>query len=735
MSVHTAARPATSHSLDIPGLDAPFDLRLPPEIEALRAKALTLHREQPPAPRPIPELTLIDAASWAQHTEDEDWLLWRARRCAARLCQMPLDIEAGERLVGKPRFRQPREDEQEALAQARAVLATMPPFPGGDAGHFHPDYAKLFRVGLGGLLDEIVARQQDTTPHDEKWTFYEACRIALEGLRAYVRRVGTACRQRAAGEAGEKSARWQELAAICHRMASEPPQTFYEALQLLFMVQTALWYGEDHWLTAPGRLDQTLHPFYEADLAAGRITPREAFELLCCLFIQQNRLLHTGSAISVLVGGRDSAGRDVTNELTYLCLAARQATHLSYPTVGVAWHRGMPQELIDFCVALLAQGLGDPAFFNDELIVAGLLEHGVASEDAYNYMNSTCVEIKPVGSANIWVTQPYFNLAQGLLDVMREIATGRLPQPETFAAFGARLRGRLAAEVRAAARRLGRIWRQRAVYGGFPLASCFIHDCLEQGRDFDRGGARYNWVENSFVGLANLVDGLVAIRRLVYEEKALTIGGFDAILQEDYRGHEALRRRILSSFPHYGNDDPEADALARKWATYLIEMTESNRVGEHRYVPGFFCWIMHEKLGSQTGATPDGRPAYWPLADGAGAAQGREKRGPTASVLSTTTWCHRKAIGGLVHNAKFAERLFRTAADRRALRQVIETFMRRGGFEMQVNVVSRETLLAAQQHPESYADLLVRVAGYSDYFVKLNAKMQQEIIARTEHTL
>jgi len=497
----------------------------------------------------------------------------------------------------------------------------------------------------------------------------------------------------------------------------------------------ALWFGEDHGLTTPGRMDQLLYPFYAADLAAGRITRQEALELIACLYIQLNRILHISSAISVMVGGRDMQGRDVTNELTYLCLLARLATGLSYPTVGLAWHRDVPSELMDFCVQLLVYGRGDPAFFNDEVITESLRDHGVSEEDSYNYMNSTCVEIKVVGRSNMWVTQPYFNLPQGLLEVMDAVARGDAPEPATFIELEQRVQANLAARIGEAARRLDQIWREREVYGCFPLASCLVLDCLERGLDLDRGGARYNWVENSLVGLANLVDGLTAIQRLVFEERELTLPEFAAILRQDYQGHEALRQRILHTLPQYGNDLDGPDELARRWAEFLIRTTESQQVGLHRYVPGFFCWIMHERMGRETGATPDGRLAFWPLADAAGAAQGREKHGPTASVLSTTHWSHRQALGGLVHNAKFSPSLFRTAADRAALRQVIETYLLRGGFEMQVNVVSRETLLAAQAHPEQYRDLLVRVAGYSDYFVMLTPKMQEEIIARTEHAL
>ncbi|MHB1355017.1 MAG: pyruvate formate lyase family protein [Anaerolineae bacterium] len=271
--------------------------------------------------------------------------------------------------------------------------------------------------------------------------------------------------------------------------------------------------------------------------------------------------------------------------------------------------------------------------------------------------------------------------------------------------------------------------------GCFPLASCLVLDCLERGLDFDRGGARYNWVENSFVGLANLVDGLTAIRCLVFEEKQLTMAAFADILQQDYREHEELRQRIVNTLPKYGNDLDDPDELARQWAEFLIATTEAQTIGPHRYVPGFFCWIMHDIMGRDTGATPDGRHAHKPLADGAGAAQGREKHGPTASALSTTRWAHQRALGGLVHNVKFTSSQFGAASDRAAIRQVIETYLQRGGFEIQINVLSRSTLLAAREHPEQYRDLLVRVAGYSDYFIRLSDSMQQEIIARTEHAL
>ena len=709
--------------IELPISNAVVSLKLRPEIARLREEAL---RRQRSGVHGVPTLPLIDARAWLEH-KDEDWLIWRARRTAERLRAMPIELSPGELVVGRPELRPPTPEEARMVEE---VLSSIPPFPGGDAGHFHPDYEKLFKLGIRGIREEIRSRMEASTT--EKRTFYRACDIAIGGLSDYIRRVADECERFAAADRGNK-ARWHKLASICRRISTEPPSTFHEAIELMFLTIIALWFGEDHHLTTPGRMDQTLRPFYEADLAAGRITRDEALELICCLYIQLNMILGPGSAISVMVGGRDKNGEDVTNELTHLCLAARMATKLVYPTVGLAWHEGTPPELMEFACRMLSTGIGDPAFFNDELIVSGLRDHGVSEEDSYNYMNSTCVEIKVVGASNIWVTSPYFNCPKALLEVMDLIADGKLPEPPTFEDFNALVKKRMADTVRGAAENLDRIWHRRAETGCFPLASCFTKDCLERGLDFDRGGARYNWVENSFVGLANLVDGLMAIKHLVYESKELSIQEFRDILRADYEGHEDLRQRILNRIPSYGNDDDEADKLAVEWAEFLEETTESNVVGLHRYVPGFFCWVMHERFGSQTGATPDGRKAGFPLADGAGAAQGRERCGPTASVLSTTKWNHRKAIGGLVQNIKFTKSFLETEGGLKALRNLIETYLRRGGFEIQVNVVSADILRDAQKHPENYQDLLVRVAGYSDYFVHLNPNMQAEIIARTEH--
>lgn len=662
-----------------------------------------------------------EAEAWKQHEAGEDWLVWRARRTAAKLSAISIDFVGGELMAGRPLLYDADAEEEKQVHAALEILGNVPPFPGGDTGHFHPDFEKLFQLGIGGIRAEVAHRR--AVASTDKQAFYTACDIALQGFSDYALRVAEVCRTK-----GDK-----KLAAMCGRLSTEPPETFHEAMQLMLLTTVALWFGEDHVLASTGRMDQTLRRFYEADLAAGRITRQEAFDLICCLYIQLSMLIFPGAAISVLVGGRGAQGRDVTNELTYLCLEARMATHLVYPTVAVAWHEGSPKQLVEFGCRMIATGIGDPAFFNDELIALGLRDLGVSVADSYSYMNSTCVEIKPVGNSNIWVTHPYFNCPDAVLRVMREVAGGAVAEPAGFDQFSDLVKTKLAEEVRQAAEMSDRVWRERAERGGFPLASCLIGDCLERGLDFDMGGARYNWVENSFVGLANLVDSMLAVKKLVYEERRLSIAEFAAALEADFAGHEALHREITRKLPKYGTDSEESDALAVEWAHFLEEASLSNRVGGSPFVPGFFCWVMHGVFGSQTGATPDGRRAGTALADGAGAAQGRESAGPTASIVSTTKWNHRRAIGGLVHNLRVARGSLLTGEDMAALRNLIETYLRLGGFEIQVNVVDSSALRDAQAHPEMHRDLLVRVAGYSDYFTNLSPVLQEEVIARSEH--
>jgi formate C-acetyltransferase len=266
------------------------------------------------------------------------------------------------------------------------------------------------------------------------------------------------------------------------------------------------------------------------------------------------------------------------------------------------------------------------------------------------------------------------------------------------------------------------------------LQSVFTADCIERGQDIDRGGARYNWVECSFVGMANLVDSLHVIRREVFEERRLDFTQLKQILDANFSGHESERQRFLHGHAKYGHADAGVDGLITRVLECVKRECRVQRVGDEGapFVPGAFCWVMHEWLGRECGATPDGRLGGTPFADGCGPAQGRETKGPTAGILSTTSWAHHPLIGGAAYNMRFMKSLFASPAARDGLKDLLVTFLQRGGFEVQVNAVDAEVLKKAQERPTEYADLVVRIGGYTDYFTRLSPQMQAEVMQRTE---
>jgi formate C-acetyltransferase len=490
-------------------------------------------------------------------------------------------------------------------------------------------------------------------------------------------------------------------------------------------------HGSQVGLVVPGHLDRSLRPLYEADLASGRIDAPRALLLVECLYLLVNEYIADGLAISVMVGGRDADGRDLTCGLSYLCLEALRRTGLIYPTVGVCWHEGTPAELVDLAVDLISQGNANPAFFGDDTIQRGLQALGVPASESCRYVNSTCVEITPGGASNVWVASPYYNTC-GLL--LEEIAAEAADPAPTFEAFVARYRQRLGAAISGGVADQNQARHQRQRHGRKPLQSVFTRSCLERGRDIDDGGAGYNWVECSFVGLANLADSLYVLREEVYRQRRLDLAGLKAALDADFSGAEELRLRLLNAYPKYGQDNPEVDRFVAETVHFAVEECRRYRMApdDSPYVPGAFVWVMHEALGRRTGATPDGRRAGFPFADGCGPAQGRERLGPTAAILSTTSWDHSPMIGGLAYNMKFSSSLFRDGGGRGRLRELILTFLRRGGFETQINVVDQETLRRAKARPDEYRDLVVRIGGYTDYFARLTPQMQDELILRTE---
>ncbi len=674
---------------------------------------------------------------------------WQRRRGAVvgeRLRATRFALDEWELMAGRV-DEYSQEGDPAAQEEARRYLQQYPE-PGGQTGHCELDLESLMQLGIDGLAARIRARRErcDSLPagrqqrtdgtevqeHTPEPDALDSFLDSLDGLAAMITNAATPAVAALSGATPARQAELRTLIDSCRRIAHQPPTSFRDAIQLLWLTILGVMHGEPVGLVVPGHLDRTLYPFYRRDRDNGTLDDAEALLLIESLYLQINAYIPDGLAISVMVGGRDEQDADVTNELSYLCLEALRRTALIYPTVGICWHEDTPAALVELAVDLIGHGNANPAFFGDATIRQGLRDLGVPSPETCRYVNSTCVEITPAGASNVWVASPYYNLCQLLLDEI----DAQVPDPAPdFAAFKHHYRERLASAVEGGVAQQNQLRQRRRLYGRKPLQSVFTRNCLERGRDIDDGGAGYNWVECSFVGLANLADSLQVIETEIYQRGALGFDQLKNLLDADFAGAEPLRQRFLHDHPKYGQGVTAVDKRVAATVAWLTALCRRFRMepDDSPYVPGAFVWIMHERLGRETGATPDGRHAGFPFADGCGPAQGRESQGPTAAILSTTSWDHSPMIGGLAFNMKFNHSLLQGPQGYDRLRDLILAFLRRGGFETQVNVVDAQVLHDARKHPEQYRDLVVRIGGYTDYFTRLSPQMQAEVILRTEY--
>ncbi len=703
-------------------------------IHRLREKALQ------PRSHPSFDVPLHAGEAWMQSRGELWWVVRRGLRTAHVLRNMDVLIDPDDLLVGRPGLREPTPEEQERLARANEFMAAQPP-AWGQSGHMAPDLATLLGVGCQGLqarIDELASRLDPAAPEAApRLAFYRAAREALEGLCDFAERYAEEA-ERLADQTDDpvRADELHNLAIICRRVPAYPARTFHEALQSAHFLLFALNYVEGCGLSSPGSIDRWLTPYLVADLEAGRLSLDQAQELLDNFFITSNFYLGRGLAVGMLLGGRDAKGEPIDNEVTWMALHALDHVRLAYPSTGLRVHADTDPELLDFALQLLAEGVSQPALFNDDVITRGLQAIGLPREDACDYMNSTCVEITPCGKSNVWVASPYFNLPRILLDVLADVAAGRLAPPADFAELMAEYKRRLAAQMATAVAQQNAQRYSCLAHRNFPLASCFVADCLDRGLDMEWGGARYNWIEFSLVGLATLADSLEAVRHFVFERRELNWRGLQELLDRDFEGCEQWRQRFLHEPPKYGNNAERVDALAADILRFAVAQSRRLRtVFGASFQPGLFAWVMHGRLGEETGATPDGRRAHTALSPGPDPAAGRALSGPTASILSVTSYDHAPLLGGVAFNLKFSPSILATRDRRDKLAALLRTYFQRGGFQAQITVADTDTLRDAQQNPEQHADLLVRVAGYSDYFVNLGRTLQDEIIARTQSEL
>lgn len=640
------------------------------------------------------------------------------------------NISDGELIVGEIKSNLSNSERREyESTYKRIATESFLSAGGGQDSHMAIDYELLLSCGLTGIISRIEEYEKDCTP--EQADFYFAAKTCLLAVIRHSENYSLLAASLAEKEADtQRQKELLRISEICKRVPPDPAHSFYEAVQSVHFVTYCLSLNPFrlcHQQFQLGHPDRYLYPYYKNDIEKGIITDKEAQELLDCLAIQINMRVPSGLSSGYMVGGKDGVGEVVSNELTDMLMQVIDNVRLVYPSVGLCYTPDMPDAILKKACEILSHGRSHPAIFNDEVITKGLIGYGVPEAEAHDYIHSTCVEITPVASSNAWVASPYTNMPALFLETMtREYDSLEEHLSAFFKRLDDRIKNNFSEEN---ARR-----RHRAKNSMNPLLSCFVKDCIAKGTDIEKGGARYNWIMPSFVGMANLVDSVYVLKKIVYENGEYTVTELKEILDRNFEGNEALRLRLLKDIPKYGNDIDEVDQYFGTFTSHIVSECKKY-VGEFtsgNLIPSVFCWIMHERFGRNTGATPDGRAAGFPLGDGSGPCQGREMRGPTASILSSTKWNHNELIGGVAVNMKFSKStLGKNSLN--VMQGLIKAYMQRGGFEMQINVTDKEILEKARRCPEEYRDLTVRIGGYSDYFTRLSPEMQAEVILRTEH--
>ena len=643
----------------------------------------------------------------------------------------------------------------------------------GDA-HLAVNYERILKDGLRGYekrVKEYKATLDLTNPDNiDKYCFYNAVLIVLKAVRNFANRYSVLAKDLAEKELNQKrKIELLEISRICSKVPYEPAETFQEAVQSVWFIQLILQIESNGHSLSYGRFDQYMYPYYDRDIKNGTIKESEALELLTCLWIktltinkvrsQAHTLSSAGSPMyqNVTIAGQTTDKKDAVNDLSFLVLKSVAQTRLTQPNLTVRYHKNINKHFLDECVEVMRLGFGMPALNNDEIIIPSFMDWQVKEEDAYNYSAIGCVETAVPGKWGYRCTgMSYINFPRMLLYTMNngvDLTSNRrftkgygyFTEMESYEEL-----------LKAWDKTIREITRysvivenviDKASERDVPdiLCSALTDDCIARGKTIKEGGAVYDFISGLQVGIANMADCLAAIKKLVYEEKKITRQELWNAILDDFSSPEnkKIQEMLIREAPKYGNDDDYVDQLiVEAYDSYIEEIekypnTRYNRgpIGGIRYA-GTSSISANVGQGMSTMATPDGRNAFEPLAEGCSPAHNSDKNGPTAVFKSVSKLRTNKITGGVLLNQKMTPQMLSTEENRQKLELLIKTFFNRlHGYHVQYNIVSKETLIDAQKHPEKHKDLIVRVAGYSAFFNVLSKKTQDDIIGRTEQSL
>ncbi len=588
----------------------------------------------------------------------------------------------------------------------------------------------------------------------------KAMNIAADALIRFAERYAQLLDDLAARENDAKRrAELQQMAAICRWVPAHAPRTFWEALQYYWFVHLGVITELNTWDSFnPGRLDQHLYPFYKRELARGTLNPESAKELLMSFWVKFNNQpappkvgvtaqesnTYTDFCL-INVGGVDAEGQDASNELSYLILDVIEEMRILQPSSMVQISKKTPDRLLKRALKIIQTGFGQPSLFNTDAIIQEMVRQGKDIVDARLGGASGCVEAGVFGKES-YILTGYFNLVKVLeitLNNGRDPRTGKTiglktGEPASFESFDQLYRAfekqvNRFIDIKIKGNRI--IERLYAQVLPAPFMSILIDDCIAKGKDYNDGGARYNNSYIQGVGMGSMTDSLSAIKFHVFDRKHFSMKHLLEAMRDNFDGYDEILDLILNHTPRYGNDDDYADAILKQiFETYFKAIDgRPNTKGGH-YRVNLLPTTVHVYFGSVVGATPDGRKAGFPLSEGISPVQGMDVKGPTAVIKSAAKIDHLRT-GGTLLNQKFTPQVFDTEEGFDKVAKLIRTYFRMDGHHIQFNVVTADTLRKAQEHPEQYRDLIVRVAGYSDYFVDLTPELQEEIIRRTEQVI
>jgi len=674
-------------------------------------------------------------------------------------------------------------------------------------GHVTVKYWEVLEIGFEGIMEKAQKELDGCSVGDGNYArkshFLEAVILSCKAVIDYAGRYAKLAQEMAAQTSDP--VRKQELFVIaenCSRVPAKGAQNFYEACQSFWFVQQLLQMESSGHSISPGRFDQYMYPYYKKDMEAGTITREFAQELMDCIWVKLNDLNKCRDAASaegfagyslfqnLIAGGQNKEGEDVTNDLSVMCIQASMHVHLPAPSLSVRVWNGSPHEFLIKAAELTRTGIGLPAYYNDEVIIPALQNRGLSLEDAREYNIIGCVEPQKAGKTEGWHDAAFFNMCRPLELVfsngmdkgeMVGIPTGDVIQMKTFDEFFDAYKKQMEYCISLLVNADNAIDVAHAERCPLPFLSCMIDDCLKEGKSVQEGGAVYNFTGPQGFGIANMADGLFAIRKLVYEDKKVSMKelkealawnydkGLDAqsagdmtemimkAMQKAGRNVDASTAEgLLKTFmgmkpgeqktqrfkeihdmidevPKFGNDIPEVDYFAREVAyTYSKPLQKYNNPRGGKFQAGLYPVSANVPLGGQTGATPDGRYAHTPVADGVSPSAGKDVKGPTAAATSVSRLDHFIVSNGTLFNQKFHPSALSGREGLEKFVALIRGYFDQKGMHMQFNVVDRQTLLDAQEHPEKYKHLVVRVAGYSALFTTLSRSLQDDIIRRTE---